>query len=249
MKPIITIAVQCHNFQRRLCWMLSSLVEQTKPKSFLVDVAHMPLNGKPTTEDLVSLFSDRLHIKSSNWDDFNRFQLRGLVRNRQLQECETEWLLFADCDMVYHPEYFERLVNELEAKHPRATYMLSSGRVSNPKEQTNAMVDGDIYDRPIGMAFGRAHMLPKIERRNVGAGFCQLINKVHAPHDGYYVKPKDNRDWGWHKSSNPRSDMQFRRRLNAGGPRQALPPWFSENAIHLNHDRDLDFQKHLETQR
>jgi hypothetical protein len=256
MKPLITIAAQCHNFQRRFGWMLSSLVEQTKPGLVLVDVAHMPNNGQPSTESLVKFFSDKLNVKSSLWEDFDRFQFRGLVRNRQLQECETEWLLFADCDMVYHQEYFERLTEELERNHKQATYMLSSGRVSNPKEQANEMVNEvsektDFIQMAVKHAFEMADRLPKIPRGNVGAGFCQLINKNHAPHGGYYVKPTENRDWSWkRRGSNPKSDMQFRRRLSAaGGPRQALPAWFSDNAIHLNHDRDPEAGKHLEHQR
>lgn len=251
-KPAITIAIQCHNFQRRLCWMLSSLAQQTYPGLVAVDVAHVRGNGKPTTEKVLALFSDALAIRSSAWDDFNQFQLRGLVRNRQIAECQTEWLMFGDCDMVYHPEYFDRLMNELDRQHKAASYMISSGRTSNPPELTNAMVDGlfEQYPLTITKPFERSNSLPKRPMRNVGAGFCQLINMSHCPHGGYYVSPEENRDWKWTRGSNPKSDMQFRRRIGRdGGDRQRLPHWFSENAIHLNHDRDPEAGRHLETQR
>lgn len=251
-KPIITIAIQCHNFQHRLCWMLSSLVHQTYPGLVAVDIAHAVGNGKPTTEEVLALFSGQLVIRSSAWDDFSQFQLRGIVRNRQIAECSTEWLMFGDCDMVYHPEYFDRLVKELDRSHKEARYMVSSGRTSNPVELTNAMVDGFSSQYPLTVtnAFKQAEALPKRPMGNVGAGFCQLINMRHCPHGGYYVRPKENRDWKWSRGSNPKSDMQFRRRIGRdGGDRKRLPHWFSENAIHLNHDRDPEAGKHLETQR
>lgn len=250
--PFITIAVQCHNFQRRLAWMLSSLAQQSNPGLVAIDIACMERNGRPSTEALAEYFGSRIQTRLSVWRDIEQFQYRGLVRNRQLQECNTEWLMFGDCDMVYHPEYFARLKAELDEHHAAATYMLSSGRTSNPKEDTNALVDSVSLDpEPIVQgAYERADRLTKIRRRNVGAGFCQLINMQHAPHEGYYVRPQENKDWNWGRGSNPRSDMQFRKRIGRnGGARQALPDWFSKTAIHLNHDRDPDAGKHLETQR
>lgn len=253
-KPLITIAVQCHNFQRRFCWMLSSLAQQTNPSLLVIDVAHVPANGKPSTEEACALFSDRLVIRRSEWLDRERFQYRGLVRNNQLQQCDTDWLLFGDCDMVYHPAYFARLAECLGSiEHSRARYMLSSGRISNPKEQTNALVNQWVPSAAVCVpeAWEKADAMPKNRMRNVGAGFCQLINMEHCPHEGYYVRPAENRDHNWTKrGSNPRSDVQFRRRISAGGNhRQALPEWFSTNAIHLNHDRDPEAGHHLEHQR
>ena len=251
--PQLTIAIQCHNFQRRLCWMLSSLAQQTKPGLVRVDVACMPGNGRPTTEEVVALFAGRIDIKPTVMSDFAEFQLRGLVRNRQLATCQTEWLMFGDSDMVYCPEYFERLVAELESKHARATYLLSTGRMSNLKDDAEKMVCEYVKDesRIVPEPFALAQRLLPRRMRNCGAGFSQIINMRHCPHGGYYVTPDENRDWDWTKrGSNPKSDMQFRRRVaERGGRRVALPEWFTAGAIHLNHDRDPEAGKHLDTQR
>lgn len=251
-QPIITIALQCHHFQRRLCWMLSSLAQQTEPGLVVVDVAHVPDNGLPTTEEVCRNFENRVSIRRSVWEDFGRFQLRGLVRNRQIQECQTEWLMFGDSDMVYHPEYFSALARELNGKHAEARYMLSSGRFSNPKELTNLLVDREVLHRPreVERAFALADELPKRRMGNVGAGFSQIINARTCPHGGYYVRPEENKDWSWDKGSNPRSDVQFRRRISQnGGPRIGLPRWFARGAIHLNHNRDPEAGRHLTEQR
>jgi hypothetical protein len=251
--PFITIAIQCHNYQKRLCWMLSSLAEQAATELFIVDVAHIPENGSPSTPSIIALFGSKLNIKSSVWDDYAIFQKRGFVRNRQLQECSTEWILFSDCDMVYHPEYFSRLQEELETKHARAKYMLSAGRFSTTKESANELVNSTVRECPAQVlnAYARAEALPKALRSNVGAGFSQLINVKNAPHGGYYVAAESNADWSWssrfHKT---RSDLQFRKRIGRlGGSRRKLPEWFSMSLIHLNHNRDKEFSRHLEEQR
>jgi len=155
--------------------------------------------------------------------------------------------------MVYHPEYFERLFYELTKHHAHATYMLSSGRLSTLKEPTNTLIDAAITDRPVVVenAFSQANQLPAVRKRNVGAGFSQLINVRQAPHAGYYVAPSANADWAWdsrfHKT---KSDIQFRHRIaEHGGSRRKLPEWFTQHLIHLNHDRDKEAGCHLETQR
>lgn len=252
MKPFITIAVQCHNFQRRFSWMLSSLAQQSIASRLVVDVAFMPGNGTPPTEEVCGLFRSRLEIRQRPWTDFETFQLRGVIRNEQLKECSTEWLMFGDCDMVYHPNYFADLEAELSKNHRTASYMISSGRISNPVDDTNRLVDSQVWKcaKEIPNAFTLADSLPKREMRNVGAGFCQIINTVHAPHGGYYVDPKLNRDWSWRRGSNPKSDMQFRRRISqCGGHRRGLPAWFTAKAIHLNHNRDPEAGCHITEQR
>lgn len=261
MTPKITIAVQCYDFEIRLAWMLSSLLAQTEPGLVIVDIAHVRENGKPTVERVVENLSTdwpepKLKIKRTIWEDFEEFQLRGITRTKQLQECETEWIMFADCDMVYHECYFDELLRWLGANAKGASCMFSSGRISLPKQLVNEMVNGS--PAQIGSfvpnAFAKADALaPKKEMRNVGAGFCQIVNAKHCPHGGYYVLPDGNRDVKWDRSrSKPKSDMQFRKRVAAalpGNERRKLPQWFTDNAIHLNHNRDEDIGVNTREQR
>jgi len=252
-KPRITIAIQCHNFQRRLCWMLSSLAQQASSYLLRVDIAHVRGNGTPSTEKLLAAFSDRLSLKSSTWADFETFTKRGMVRNRQIAECETEWILFGDADMVYHPHYFRRLSVELGRNHQDAPYFISSGRMSNPKDLTDELVfkHANEHGDEIKDAFDKSKHLAMRRMGNVGAGFSQIINMRHAPHGGFYVDEKRNWDFNWEeRGSNPRSDIQFRwRMVRASGPRFQLPRWYTRNAIHLNHDRDPEVGTNIKTQR
>jgi hypothetical protein len=155
--------------------------------------------------------------------------------------------------MVYHPEYFARLEAELAQNHASATYMLSAGRLSASKAETNLLVNNSIDGSAVFVpaTFEQLLALPNRYRRNCSAGYSQLVNIAYAPHGGFYVDPKRNRDWSWDKRHQcARSDIQFRRRLRGlGGKRVSLPKWFSLNQIHLNHNRDRDYGRHIEEQR
>lgn len=249
----ITVAVHCHNYQRRLCWMLSSLCQQVDPEVLTVDVAYFARNGVPSTEAVIEFYGRTIKIRGSSYTDMDTFQKRGNTRSAQLAQCSTEWLLFADCDMTYHPEYFARLRDELQANHLNATYMLSSGRMSTMKEATNKLIEESTSSTVslIPDAFRRVAALPAQRKSNIGAGFSQIVNVRHAPHGGFYVDSSANPDWAWNgRFHKTRSDVHFRRRLGRlGGPRQCLPSWFTDGLIHLNHDRDKEVGYHLETQR
>lgn len=246
----MTIALQCHNFQRRLCWMLSSLAQQTWSRELLVVVDHVRGNGEPSTEDVVEQFSPYVAIVSHAWPDMAEFQYRGLVRNRQLAASRraSEWIMFADSDMVYEPRYFERMLQELQREHAGADYMLSTGRTSNPKEMAQALVDSTVGERPafVARAFELADKLPKRPMSNVGAGFSQIVRVASPTHGGWYVNPRRCKDWDWaKKGQNPKSDIQFRKRMRAGGDLRKLGQYYADGAIHLNHDRDPEVGRNL----
>ena len=255
-KKKLIICVQCHNFQRRFAWMLSSIREASYHNEVMVDVACTPDNGDPTAVELSEFFVDEKygleidHIFCKK----EALQYRGYTRNAHLKLSgnRAEWMLFADCDMVYHPSFFANLFDELDKNHKDAPYILTAGRMSNPIDQANKLVN-DSYDPKSYFqmnAFKRANELDLIRRSNVGAGFFQLINLEHCPHDGYYVE--NTRDYGWYegkKMAKAKSDMQFRRRISKINPKVKLPKWFSENQIHLNHERDNQHGTHLEEQR
>lgn len=238
----VTIAIQCHNFQHRLCWMLSSLLGQ----NVAVRVSHAPRNGTPATEDVIAFFSDAgLNVYSLLVEDYSLFEQRGLVRSLQVQQAEADWILFADTDMVYQPEFFTRLSCYLQ-RHQDYDGVFTCGRWSQPNDRkrfTRRMVAQYAYPCLVSAAWDQAICLDLVRRSNVGAGFFQLVRTAVC--DGYYVKKSNDRRWS-ERGQKARSDIQFRRRI---GKRKKLPGWFSAAQIHLNHPRDSEAGKHLEVQR
>ena len=253
---MITIAIQCHNFQHRLSWMLSSLQNQIGAPDITVDISCMKDAGTPTTEQIAAMYgSDRLHI-NMHYYPIETLQYRGLTRNDAIKRCKTDWLLFADCDMVYHHEYFNKLMTEVAgilASNPsKARCIFTAGRYSNDIDKANDMVHAEAYEAPIPHPWKRVDArLNKIKRGNVGAGYFQLISMIHCAHEGYYVDPDNNRDHAWlDKWAKANSDRQFRRRI---GNVCKLSRWLSRNQIHINHNRDngngLRDPEHLTEQR
>jgi hypothetical protein len=256
MKESLTIAIQCHNFQKRLCFMLSSLCQQKHLNcDLVVDISYLKNNGKPSTEEVIALFREKgLNIKETVYDSVERFQFRGYTRNDQLATCNTDYMLFADTDMVYHPRFFNKLFKTLEEEQ-YANYngMYICGRYSQPNEiieKSNTFVNLVVEDKAlyVNHAWTKCDvMLTKKSRSSVGAGYFQLIHMDRCDHGGYYVPEGKSRDRGWEGSGQKaKSDMQFRRRLKH---RIQLPRWFGKAQIHVNHFRDNQFGRHLTEQR
>jgi glycosyltransferase involved in cell wall biosynthesis len=231
--------------------MLSSLAHQSCDFTITVDVSCLKDAGDPTTESVCELYqSDKLIINVSYYD-LETLQYRGLTRNDAIERCKTDWLLFADCDMVYHPHYMQRLIDHVQKEPCIQDHMFKAGRFSNDIDKANEMVAAEQYDKRLHHPWKRAdRRLNKIKRANVGAGYFQLIHATKCDHGGYYVKKEKNRDHGWisgpKKWAKANSDRQFRRRI---GKVSKLPRWFSQNQIHINHNRDNMFKKHLNKQR
>ena len=251
---MITIAIQTHNFQHRLCWMLSSILQQEffNLHDITVHIAFMAKNGTPSTESVIQYFQSKgLRIKTKTYNQLRHFEQRGIVRNRQLKYCKTPWLLFADSDMVYSRTFFHALYLHLEESQPSARRsVITAGRISQPNDQkdaTDCLVESMAYPQVIADPFERCQILPKKQMSNVGAGFFQLVNINECNHGGYYVDPLKCADRRWtEKGQKARSDAQFRRRI---GKKYKLPDWFSTHQIHLNHARDKEAGEHLEIQR
>jgi len=240
----IEVVVTSHFFQRRLCWMASSMLQQQGDFELILNAAYVEGTGDPKTADVLDFFhAEGLTCKHTNYPDHSILQYRGYVRNRQLAESDADWMIFADSDMVFPPGWFASLAKILRAKEDE-NRMMFTGRFSTPVADTNRLVDARDYPCIIPMAWGQASELRLKKRRNCGAGFCQIISvaNMRETHGGIYANPKNSRDWPWRRRQKARSDVWFRRRV---GKLKIKLPFL----IHLNHIRDVDRGKHTEEQR
>ena len=240
----ITVAVHTHRFNKRLCWMLSSISEQYGDiPDIKVRLSHILGNGVEQVKDMFPM----LRIELASYPDHLYFQYRGLVRNRDLKDitgkpvCDSDYILWADSDMVYPTNFFA----ELKAKvNPAETRLYFSRRASTHLEPTEQLID--IYEYPcvVGNAYQKATTLNSDLKSNIGAGYFHLCNVKHLYelHGGYYVDPKENKDHAWSKYPKCRSDQQFRRRV--GKAKINLPI-----QIHLQHTRASEDRACLEDER
>ena len=246
---MITMAIQCMHFERRLCWMLASLLEQTKRDELIVDAAFMEGSGcKPEAKEVVQFFHCKgLDMIPHGCTNYGLFQQRGRTRNVQLNACPTEWIWFADADHVYHPMYVENLMAELE-KHKAETRLLTAGRMSTQPPGRSPFefnADVPVYHQAAWQWCSNCN----VKRMGApGAGHTQIVRCDNLP-DREYVPDDKCKDHHWdEKHTKARSDQQFRHKV---GGKVGLPKWFTYNQIHLNHPRDKDegMGRHLTVQR
>jgi len=251
MKTSIEIAVSCTWFQHRLCWMLSSILQQVGDiPSITFSVGYPVNNGAPTTESVLDFFEDHgLKIRRLPYDGMDKIQYRGLVRNDQLSASDCDWILFADTDMTYDPRFFEDLGKQLEGSLGKETRVISASRVSLDKEHCKNYFnhqDSHIYPCIVDKA-GELASWPIFQiSRNCGAGYFQLVNRKHVMDKcgGIYVDPQQCNDWSWSKKGQKaNSDRQFRKLIGGIKRIKTLPQY------HLNHERDNEVGFHLEIQR
>lgn len=250
----IEIAVTCTWFQRRLCWMMSSVLQQDGDVPRIVfSVSYPANNGNPTTEEVCRFFRGKgLTVKEQAYSDMQVIQYRGLARNRQVGEADCDWILFADCDMVYDRRFFADLGRQLEGPLRDETKILSARRVSLDKQFSKDFfnkVDQHTYPCMVCSPDDIVSKWPIFQMSaNVGAGYFQLVNtrRLREDHGGVYVDPSDNRDWGWidgKKMQKANSDKQFRHMMGGVTKIQTMPQY------HLNHERDNEEGYHLTLQR
>ncbi len=244
---MIDLCIHCHNFQRRLDWLLSSILQQNDYdlSKLKINIAALRGNGNPTTEDLVDFFRHQgLNISILHFDDVDVFAKRGLVRNRQIDVTESEWLFFADADNVYHPDFFK----ELDVNLRKVSRILTSvNKVHTDINSTNSLVDSINYPTIVPSVFEYASSLEFIDKKNrkVAGGAMQIVMRsvINKNGNGMYVsKSRDHHMFK--KGQRAYSDKHFRNRLGIRTRFLDLP-----FQIHLNHFRDKEVGYHIEDQR
>lgn len=248
----IEIAVSCSWFQKRLCWMMSSVLQQKGDiPDITFSVAYPKNNGNPTTEAVCSFFKSKgLKVKEFVYEDEIAIQFRGLVRNKQLQETEADWFLFSDSDMVYSPLFFEDIKKQLLTTLKDEKRCISSRRISLDKAFSKDFFnknDTNTYPCLIENPADIVSKWPIFKITNsCGAGYFQLANveNIRKNHGGIYVDENNCFDLPeFEQIHKTKSDKQFRRMIGGFVTIKTLPQY------HLNHERDNEEGKHLLIQR
>lgn len=252
---ILYVAAQCWDYELRLSWMISSLLQQRRVVNcrLMLDVATLgphpyqyPAFGPLAPE----VASPHYHVSLQYYDTpADVFARRGITRNTQAlraREAGADWVWWADADHVYPPEFLLHVTKWCRHNRRAVGCMTATHKLHARADDAQALVEGEAnniyhahaYEKAIGC---RMHY--KVER-GVAGGCMQVVNRRLMDSLGWlYVDPAKCRDRHlFRRGQMARSDLQFRSRagstINVDLPLQ----------IHLDHKRDKEQEpkRHIE---
>lgn len=231
-KLSLEICIHCYNYQKRLCWMLSSILQQKgNTPDITVNISHAPNNGNPTTEDVCKFFKEQgLNIKETLVTE-KEASNRAIARNKQVIETKSDWILFVDSDMVYDPELFADLHQQLKTNLRTETRVMGGNRHSTDIKFCIKFFEEDNRKYPCvipNVAEITAQWpLRWITGKHTAPGNFQLANveAIKIIGDGKYT---DRTGDVWRAT---KSDRAFRCRMGGRVGIDIKPQY------HLNHDR------------
>jgi glycosyltransferase involved in cell wall biosynthesis len=184
---ILEIAVQSLKFNNRLCWMLSSILQQEPKCPVVVSLAYLEKNG---VEEIIEIFQKAgLKIKQYKYSTFEEFAKRSRTRNCQVEHSTADWIMFADSDMVYPRDFFSKLFPVLQSdRYKDSPHCLYLQRYSNELEDINPLMEKEAYPGIITDAADKLSKVPLRKCSNRGAGYCQIakvskLEKSYVPED------------------------------------------------------------------
>jgi len=236
-KPIrrklnIEICIHCYNYQHRLSWMLSSLVQQKgKVPNLIINISHSSNNGDPTTEEVCNYFRKKgLNIVETILTK-QEVSNRAIGRNRQVAQSEADWILFVDSDLVYDPYFFDDLQKQLKTNLRYEDKVMGADRHSLNIPFCVKYFEED--DRKYPCEIKNVAKIPAqwpkkwISGKRIAAGYFQLasLEAIREKAGGKYVKRARDH---WRGT---RGDRMFRCRMGGRVGIDVKPQY------HLNHDR------------
>lgn len=233
VKLSIEICIHTFRYQRRLCWMLSSILQQKGDiPNIIVNISHCSDDGTPTTDNVCKFFREKgLNIVETIVTR-EEVSNRAIARNKQATATTADYILFVDSDMVYAVDFYDDLQKRLRNDLRDIKLVMGADRHSLDDKFCikHFEEDEEAYPRVIENVAEVAEKWPVkwVCGRGTAPGNFQLVNVnvIKGKGKGKITDcPKDH----WR---NTRGDRALRVRL---GGRYAIEN--TKKMFHLNHDR------------
>lgn len=228
----LELCIHCFSYQRRLCWMLSSILQQEGDiPNILISISYLPGNGDPETKEVIEFFRDKglniLDIPLEKGQESNR----AIPRNMRAKNTIADYILYADSDLVYEPLFFDDIKKKLKSEEFKdVKVVMGADRYSLDIPFCIKYFEEDKRQYPCVIEDVSKIVEPwptfRVGGKDIAAGYFQLA-KVQAIKEKGGIYSGRLRDH-WRLT---RADRQFRCHM---GGRIALPV---RKMYHLNHDR------------
>jgi len=230
-KQTLEVCIHCHRYQHRLCWMLSSILQQKGDiPNIIVNISFCENDGTPTTKEVCEFFIKQgLNIKQTIVTE-KQASNRAVARNIQVKNTTADWMLFADSDLVYDAYFFEDIHNQIRGKFAFETRCIGADRISldipfcikyfeEDNRQYPCVVE-NVADIPAKWPIKR------VTGKNTAPGNFQLANVAAINMRGGFYSKREGDIWRGTKS-----DRAFRCHMGGRCPMEV------KSFYHLNHDR------------
>lgn len=228
----LEICINCFSYQKRLTWMLNSICQQKGDiPEILVSLSYTKDNGNPSTEKVIDFFRKQglniLDIVLTPEEVSNR----AIPRNIRAKETQADWIIFADCDLVYDPNFFADLkVKLLSDKYKNEEKVIGADRYSLDDTFCIKYFEEDTREYPCLIPnvadIAKKWPVKWIRGKERAAGFFQLARVSRIQERGGIYSGRKRDIW-----RSTKSDKQFRAHLGGCVGINTLPQY------HLNHDR------------
>lgn len=214
--------------------MLSSILQQKGDlPNIVINLSYAKDEGNPKTIDVIDYFTNKgLNIIPLEMEE-EPAKNRAIARNIQTKNAHADWILFADCDHVYDPYFFEDIYRQLLTdKFKNETKVIGADRHSLDIPFCVDYFDNDtrVYPCEIPDVANLVSTWPVmyVNGKKIAAGNFQLANVKSIKEKGGIYSGRQ-RDGG----RRFKSDRQFRNHMGGKVPMDVRPQY------HLNHNRDL----------
>ena len=235
----IEILVMCYGYEKRFNWMLNSIQKcrEVSEHDIKVHVTTYKPQLKQFPFDCIDLAAEFDFLKVSEFG-MEKFRNRGIQRNFQVEHLEedTEAVLFADCDHLYDPQFFDSLMKSALAvekqKLEGETYMYTVQRTSTDDlKQLEEFIAQYHYPCQVPNGIGMYETLKTRVTSAPGAGNTQFVFRKDIKNN-QYVDSCENGDRNFFRSITYRSDISFRRKFT-----QVVKLTLPCKQYHLQHKR------------
>jgi len=216
----------CYNFQRRLVWFLSSLLQQSLLPDVTVNLAYIKNNGSPRTEDIISFYrSQGIKFRTLILEDVEDLAYRGKIRNAQISLSRAEWLFFFDIDQILHPDFFRKWVPALSGDF----LYCETQKLFTPGTRQCLAMNAQGKRRYIRKAYQKASAWAEPQDYDRPSGGLMMVSRklLYSKTGGLYSPSLDPKDRHFSKHITG-SDPIFRKHFTL--KRLSLAP-----VIHLDH--------------
>jgi len=195
----LEIVSHCWGYSNMLTYQLSSFVNYA-PTKCAITVTVFYATEDTNTQAVLDFFSKK-DIKNITWNfkalSKGKLFRRGIGRNMAARSSKADWLWYTDCDIIFHHNCLDSLVEQLQGKQD-ILYYPKQERTTEMLREDDPMLRKDSEPQIVDITAGEF----SLHSRDKAKGAFQIVHGDIARAIGYCEKLKifQTEDTRWRKT-------------------------------------------------